>query len=353
MPESLPKENDIPPVSIPVLTVLEGGPDSAEANHAEAAPTEGPALTVTEPEHINGNGVSHEEPNGHQHRIFWSDDETTRVANDLARLMVKQGLAHVPQVGDRFGRQMFKEMFYAAQLTALPRERRRLQVGIEQVKQKVWDCVELALKQKTYIQPDDVPVIIGAKTDATMNGGSLTPHEPATPPAAPMNPLAEVPTAALFSETFARLFAMLGEHEAGTRKLQGLEDGQLAIMDELGKDREETAKRFADLENKITIAAGQPKKALPRVALLGCQGYVMEHIKQGCETAGIRVEFRMYEQGSVVRGINADYALSLRFLDHATHKQVTDALPHDHYKFINGGVSMALAQLKEWFPPER
>lgn len=139
--------------------------------------------------------------------------------------------------------------------------------------------------------------------------------------------------------------------------LADLHEMQKLLVDETGKITSSVAQlteRMKALEGDVTKLEKAHEerptdRLIPRVAILGCRKYEVEHIRQGCEAIGLKIDFRHYDQDESPRKIHADWAISLKWLSHSWDNQIKDAIPAGKYVFLNGGVGMAVNQLKTWF----
>jgi len=173
----------------------------------------------------------------------------------------------------------------------------------------------------------------------------------------------------IFAETHRRFAMTLGlsaKVEALEKRIPTVEqlslltelaEMQKLIVEETGalaKNQEALIHRLDSFEaelRKVNTAVGEAPTAnlIPRVAILGCRRYEMEHIRQGCEEVGLKLDFRHYDQDENPRKIHAEYAISLKWLNHSWDGQIKDAIANGKYVFLNGGVGMAVNQLKTWF----
>lgn len=329
------------PDSPPILTVLDGGPSPNESHGAEIVAAE---IATVEPRPAGEVGAPVIHGTG-RHNIHWKAAEMKQVADALADLILKEGWRHVPPTGDRVGRNMLTDMLATAQLV-LDRSRRRLRASPTMFKANFWALVEVTLTAKAQTKA----LATTTPSEPTAEKGTApasAPSAPVSPPSSVLRPLPaldQIPTAALISAALSRLLESMGANEATVRRVAELEAKHQKQLDAV-------MVRFAELENRITSTpAPEERKKLPRVAILGCRLYEMEHIRDGCKAAGLALDFRHYDQDQAPRQFQADYAISLKWLNHSWDDQCKRAVPSaDHYKFLNGGVGTAIQQLKTWF----
>lgn len=170
----------------------------------------------------------------------------------------------------------------------------------------------------------------------------------------------------IFAETLRRMIGISKlvqgiEERLPTKEqlvmLGELHEMQKLVVDEtgkLGEAQKQMAERMKSLEADVTKLerANDERptdRLIPRVAILGCRKYEVEHIRQGCEAVGLKIDFRHYDQDESPRKIHADWAISLKWLSHSWDSQIKDCIGPGKYVFLNGGVGMAVNQLKTWF----
>jgi hypothetical protein len=104
------------------------------------------------------------------------------------------------------------------------------------------------------------------------------------------------------------------------------------------------------LDNKIAAAPTVAAVKAPVVAVLGCRKYEFDYIVAGAKAAGLpKIDFRFYDQDTSPTPFRADYAITLKFMNHGWDAQCKNGVPDGNYKFSNGGVSTAIKQLETWF----
>lgn len=294
-------------------------------------------------------------------RILWNRDEIKIVAAEVARLIAVEGWSHAPQAGDRTGRAMCLDMFYAAQLL-LPKERRRQRIGLAQIKADFWTAVEVALKAKSFATPPAIPpvepppstapVVVVPKeaTAATLNGQSMAQTQamatrpaptPSGTPAA--DSLASAPLGVLLSATLARLLEAIGASESHARRLDHLETAHHAEMDGL-------MRRLVSLENGHTTTATPTTKRLPVVAIMGCQRQEFERVAEMAGRAGLNLDLRFLDQDSSPRPVHAEWVLSFKWVNHPWWVHIKSAVTDKSKRvLLGGGITSAIEQLKSWF----
>ncbi len=319
-----------------------------------------PPLAVLPDEPTNGHEHSAEELNGAapvEHKAQWSQDERRAVAIEVARLIRRQGWRHVPEPSDRTGRALLTDFLFAAQ-QLLPRERRRKTKSPAALGDIFWTLVEAALTTKTDLAPP-VPVKSASELASEPVPGPVpeaAKGEAATPPAGQAilpeaDPLRDVPLAALLQATFRRILIAVDQAQAANRRVGELEElnaMQAEDLSQMRKEYQQVQQRIANLE---TALQGLPKaeKKLPRVAIVGCLRYQFDHITHAADAAGLELDFRHYDQETNPTKLSADWAIILKWGSHAWQDQINSAIPAGQHIFLNGGIGMAVNQLKTWF----
>jgi regulator of replication initiation timing len=293
-----------------------------------------------------------------QNRIRWTLEESRSVAAELAKEVRKNGWRHLPEVGDRVGRAMLLEMLAAAQVKALGRDRRRLGASLQSFNVIFWKLVEDALAAKTSL---DAPSrnVSTPEAQAAVKPETAPPENAATEAMTPKveaqsgfalaradDPLSSVPTGTLLSALFTRLMSSMTAI-GDLREMNGM------LTDDVGKlqlDNEALKRRMAEVETQLELSGKKDVKR-PRVAILGCRRYEFEHIRQGCDQLGLRLDLRHYDQDTAPGNVHADWAISLKWLNHAWDAKIKEAVPSEHYRFLNGGIGTAIKQLQAWFQP--
>lgn len=281
-------------------------------------------------------------------RLTWTNEERQKLAVAVAAKLRAQGLRHGPTEGDRTGASFLLDAVRAAQHEVFERERRRAIIGRTQLGTKFFSELEIALTAKAETEA------LVHKIEAQQAAPTTTPAPAAVAPAPAMTDeqlvtagLAKASLAQLVQAGMAKLFETLGQCEAGLNELRDFNNLLVEENSQIGR-------HMSELHVEITNLRGTAKKRLPIVAILGCQPHVYQHIVDGAKSTGIELDFRHYEQGAKARPFHADYAIALQWLDHAWTDQLHNAVPdRARYKYIGqGGVGMAIKQLKEWFPHE-
>jgi hypothetical protein len=335
--------------------------------------------------------------------IRWSSTEAQRLIDDVAWHCADLGIKHIPPADDRITCQLFFSIVRAAQERQLPVDRRRKLAGRQELNDGFIQDMNRRLanppKEKPvpfWVTDRGQPVTASGRAEPTpvteaVRDGLLTqvPVREVTPsPAKEAVPIAEIPAKSetahkvlvsveparlrsftdeeIFSEALRRMVGIANMVEAFQKRLPtpeqlsmlaNIEEMQKLLVEETGvirkeQDRQATEMKAiaADVSKLSDAVAEAPRKdVLPRVAILGCRRYEVEHIRQGCEAVGLKLDFRHYDQDEKPRKIHADWAISLKWLSHSWDDQIKAAIPNGKYVFLNGGVGMAVNQLKTWF----
>lgn len=332
--------------------------------------------------------------------IRWTPEEQTRLIADAAYHLHRNDFKSIPSGNDIIACQMFMGVLRSAQDRQMPPDRRRKLSSRQELNDSF--IAELSRRIQNPPAEEPLPFWIKPKAEAVarvteaaikelqQQDQAPVPVSRIETPAEPIQ-VAELPAKSeeahrvlvsvapsslrsfsddeIFAETHRRFALMLGLPE----KLEALEKRvptaeQLNLLAELvemqklvveetatiRKDQAAMTARMnafeAELRKVNTAVVEAPTSELiPRVAILGCRKYEMEHIRQGCEEVGLKLDFRHYDQDENPRKIHAEYAISLKWLNHAWDGQIKDAIANGKYVFLNGGVGMAVNQLKTWF----
>lgn len=330
-----------------------------ESNPAEAPlkllEGPGPEDNGELPGHEEGDENETGEVNGRGHKRRWSMEEMRKVAAVVAKQLRKQGLRHVPQVGDYTGRQFLGDFVREAQIE-LPVDRRRINAPLHAFSPIFFKLVEDALAAKPDTAPAlPAPPVVAPVTQANGSAPVAAPAHP-VPPAdfaiVPENdPLANIPLRVLLREVNNRI---LGTLDTTAEKMTVLEESNRFLLDEFAKvsaAHEKIMQRLAGHDTAFSNMPAQARQALPRVAIIACRKDELDHIERGAEKHGLKLDFRLYEQNSAPRRIDADWAIMMRFGGHEWQDQVNNSIPSSQSVFTNGGVSSVIAQLRTWFQP--
>lgn len=319
------------------LHILEGSENGAAPGHEEG------------PEHEEG-----EVNGGGNRKRRWSIQEMREVAAVVAKQLRKQGLRHVPQVGDFTGRQFLGDFVREAQIV-LPIERRRINAPLHAFSPIFFKLVEDALA----VAPDTTPKpVVLVEANKSETNGAVAPAAPVhpVPPVgyaivSEAQPLANIPLVVLMREVNNRLLDAL---DSSAKKIQILEDSNKFLLEEfatVSASQERIMRRLADHDTALGKLPAQVRENLPRVAIVSCRKDEMDHIERGAEKHGLKLDFRLYEQNSAPRRIDADWAVTMRFGGHEWQDQVNKSIPSGQSVFTNGGVSSVINQLCQWFKP--
>lgn len=319
----------------------------------------------------------------------------------------------IPQSDDTVGCQLFFSQLRGAQQRQLPPERRRKLIGRQELSDNFIADLARRLKDPPKEKPpqyewhpDKQPGLVRLQIPDTHGPArqqtpppnahetisSEVPQVPKPPEEVPAVsapvPVAEIPAKTeqphkvlvsveparlstfsdeeIFSETLRRMLGIskviAGIQERLPTKeqlamLSDLHQMQQLVVEETGKitgSVSQLAERMKQVEQDVTKLEKShderpTDKLIPRVAILGCRKYEVEHIRQGCEQVGLKLDFRHYDQDESPRKIHAEWAISLKWLSHSWDDQIKAAIPNGKYVFLNGGVGMAVNQLKTWF----
>jgi len=327
--------------------------------------------------------------------IRWTPEEQSRLTDDAAYHLNRNDFKTIPSGNDIIACQMFMGILRSAQDRQMPPERRRKLTGRQELSDPF--ITELARKIANPPAQEPLPFWIKPKVEAVAKIEVPRDNQPIPQPVSriekPSEPIqvAELPAKSeeahrvlvsvapsslrsfsddeIFAETHRRFALMLGlpakvealEKRVPTAEqltlLNELAEMQKMIMEEtagMRKSQDAVMARLdvfeAELKKVNTAVVEAPTTNLiPRVAILGCRRYEMEHIRQACEEVGLKLDFRHYDQDENPKKIHAEYAISLKWLNHSWDTQIKDAIANGKYVFLNGGVGMAVNQLKTWF----
>lgn len=284
---------------------------------------------------------------------IWNGADETALLNHLSQAMRKQWGPNIPEGSDRLGSIMFKDMIIAAQNETVPPERRRDLTHARQVLQNL-GMLDRLQKILNEIQPaKSVPVpvtVTSAPAPATTNLA-----------VAQANQAAPVKANATALAGMLRSVADFLETELATAHREAHDAQQISEM--VMQENSELRNRLGTVEEKLSqmgrapvgaVAAPIVKKALPRVAILGCHLDEFTHIIGKARALGLELEFKHYPQDSAPTIVRSEYALMLKWasgdwiakLKESGISAAKRAIVHQ------GGISRAVMQLEAWFAPE-
>jgi hypothetical protein len=281
----------------------------------------------------------------------WNLAERQTVAERAAQLLKNQGIAAMPSSSDRVGGSMVVSAINRAQ-ELLPPDRHRHIASRQEAGKSFVSLIADLIKSREFgsdtpfAATPTPPVFSSPGPLVWAKGAFVAPDVPVAPTPAPLPSLGEFTIVELMSEFARRIDGMttsLSQIQSSIASLAVMQEMQ---VDELAKIRDATWSKIAELNQSAAVSAPRTKK--PRVAILGCRKYEFDHIVAGFGSDA--AEFKHYDQDTSPHKITADYAISLKWLNHSWDAQIKSAVPSDHYRFLNGGTSTAIQQLKTWFP---
>lgn len=101
-------------------------------------------------------------------------------------------------------------------------------------------------------------------------------------------------------------------------------------------------RRILDLEGK---GEGNGVINAPEitVVVLGCRKYEFDHVVNAFKSSRYPIKFKHFDQDASPRQFEADYVVSLKWLNHSWDSHARNAVKDpQHYKFLNGGVKTAI-----------
>lgn len=295
--------------------------------------------------------------------VRWTSEEVAAVAVKTAALMIDQGIHVVPDSRDKFGRGMFLGIARRAMCEVLPRDRQRSVNTSLRLGNPVIALVTKTLafaRNKPAAAP--IPVIQPAPLTAK------PPTAEIQPPPAPVQPdtsepagnsleLEEMSSVALVAR-LADVAAELGRRAVlsvdklanalsglQARVSQDIDALQELQSEEFARQQAEIAalnRRIIDLEGK---GEGNGIINAPEitVAVLGCRKYEFDHVVNAFKSSRYPIKFKHFDQDTSPHQFEADYAVSLKWLNHSWDSHARNAVENpQHYKFLNGGVKMAI-----------
>lgn len=295
--------------------------------------------------------------------IRWTREEVAEVAVKTAALMIDQGIHVVPDSSDKFGRGVFLGIAQRAVREVLPRDRQRPVNTSLRLGKPV-----IALVTKTLAIARNRPA---AAPIPAIQPAPLTAKPPTAeiqPPPAPVQPdtsepagnsleLEEMSSVALVAR-LADVAAELGRRAVlsvdklanalsglQARISQDIDALQELQSEEFARQQAEIAalnRRIIDLEGK---GEGNGIIAAPAitVVVLGCRKYEFDHITNAFKSSRFPIKFKHFDQDTSPRQFEADYVVSLKWLNHSWDSQAKSAVKEpQRYKFLNGGVKTAI-----------
>lgn len=296
-------------------------------------------------------------------RIYWTPTEETELMANVADLLLAMGIGHVPPPTDKVGSQLLVNSLWQAQENVLLPNRRK---GNRRAGRAIF-------ARRNFFERLEVILQAKAKELTGRNGAPApvpppveAPPDPVPPPEPPKLALADASLPDLLAVLFGRFFELL-ERKAPPAEIARLDKAQTesADMQRLILDR------IAELEKQVDTMTPRlmPEKPAdppapiieiesengteprrPRVAIVGCRRDQFEHLFAKAKEHALAVELRYYDATTRPVNIRADYALAMRFLEHAWADKAKAAVPAKNFVFLRGSVSQMLEQLLVWFP---
>lgn len=292
--------------------------------------------------------------------VRWTSEEVAAVAVKTAALMIDQGIHVVPDSRDKFGRGMFLGIARWAMREVLPRDRQRSVHTSLRLGKPVIALVTKTLaaaRNKPAAAPSPAPLIAKPPT-AEIQPPPPAPVQPAaSEPAGNSLELEEMSPVALVAR-LADVAAELGRRAVlsvdklaqslsglQARVSQDIDALQELQSEEFARQQAEIAalnRRILDLEGK---GEGNGVINAPEitVVVLGCRKYEFDHVVNAFKSSRYPIKFKHFDQDASPRQFEADYVVSLKWLNHSWDSHARNAVKDpQHYKFLNGGVKTAI-----------
>lgn len=289
--------------------------------------------------------------------IHWNHDEKAKMARAIVDEMMACGVGQIPTEDDRAGARLLLDCARRAQGKVMPPDRRRkLSTSAEIVTNGIVSRLPEVMKQAQA----EREAAVNAEARAKLLGLDKKVEEPAKPvepPPAPPVHVARTEIPPLSAEELADpilaaangLILALRVQFKEMKELRGMYELMIEDLAGLRKRVEASEEHVRVLEKVERKADGQAKAQLPVVAILGCRKDQFDEIETRAKERGLNLVFRHYDQDSNPRPINAQWAVSMRFVRHSWDDQVNASIPRGNYSFIRGGVSQVVQQLEIWF----
>lgn len=273
-----------------------------------------------------------------QDRSSWTTHEEGALLIHLAEAMRNQGIP-IPEGSDRFGSIMFKDMIIAAQNATLPVHRRR---DLTQARQVLANAGMLERLQK--LLDEKKPTTTYAPVEENPAQLVSAPN-PAQKPKTNGTALAEaLRSLANIFETALETAHKEAEEARELCELAVQENSELRLR--LGNVED----RVSNLQQNNHATPPAPRKALPRVAILGCHLNEFVHVMQKSRELGLELELKHYEQDSTPTFIREEYAVMMKWASREWMDKMK-SIPADRRAITQGGPSRAVMQLQTWFAP--
>lgn len=291
--------------------------------------------------------------------VHWNSVERDLIARETVKEMMARGVGQVPTEDDRAGSRLILDCARCIQLKHLPPERRRKLISITDI---IPNGIlgMLAAAMKTAQAEREAAEQAAAR--AKLLGLEKKPEQPVVAP--PVNtapplpaPAAKVEVPPLSQEELAdpilgaanALMLALRVQFREMKEIREMHALMVEEVDGLRKRVEASEAHMREIDKVDRTVVAQVKAALPKVALIGMRKDVFDQICAKAQERGLRLDFRLYEQGTNPRPISAQWVLAMKFMGHAWEDHAKVAALPGQFGFTNGSVQSVIAQLEAWF----
>jgi len=284
------------------------------------------------------------------------------MARAIVLELMSRGCGQVPIQGDRPGGRLVLDCARAAQLKCLPGDRRR----------KLTTVAEITTNG-VFAQLSDTMKVVQAEREAAQNAEARAkllgldkkkPEEPVAPVAPPPVDTSPPPVTSTRTEVpplsaeeladpiLAAANGLILALRVQFREMKEIRQMHALMIEEVDglRARVEAAEtHMRDIDKTGRREEAQAKAKLPVVALLGMRKDVFDQICAKAQEHGLRLDFRLYEQGTKPRPISAEWVLAMRFMGHAWEDHAKAAAGSGQFGFTNGSIPSVISQLEAWF----
>jgi hypothetical protein len=277
-----------------------------------------------------------------QRRIHWTPLECEALARETALGLFENHINAVPSTTGNTP--ILKPIVIDAQKRALKPERLRIDFGsLAQVTERYWELVPRELKKLQQNGHKEKP--------------AEPPAPPLPPPPSPEEVVAGCSDATLLAEMGARFFRVLGQRQAITVNIPGVDELRAAIANVTAQATalSDTASRLTakvgELETGYMVLRKDVSRLKPPPPVVWCLGATHEtqmFLQRKSEEAHMEVDFRFTDNATAPRAFKADYVLTFAQASHDWDEFIRSAVSRSHVCHIGGRHDQAMVQLRIW-----
>lgn len=358
-PETKPETEDTKMVAASSLALVNGH-ENSDTNPPDLGKVVDMALEQGRQAESGHSNHEPTPPTSRKSCVHWTGIEALKVATRTAERLKADGIGFMPDLKDRHGCKCVLEAVRLAQFELLPPDRRRTITCTFNLTQgsNTWESIKTALRelQRPRLRLEGAgPVGPTVATNVNTPPPDTPPVQPVTPPPAPVTAKAEIPPLTEEEKSdpiLAAANALMLALRVQFRELKELREMNSLLIEDvdgLRKRVEASEARMNAMEKIERKEEAAAKAVLPAVAILGCRKDEFDLIVKRAEERGLKLDFRHYDQDTKPRPINAQWALAMKFINHAWNDHITRDIPRGQYSFIRGGIGQMVMQLEVWF----